>query len=104
MTEPDDAPTPGPVALAAQQDLDRLAVEGAQLPSAALAATALCMAAQLDDPRTSATSKSMCAARLVECLETIASLTPERTSDDSIDDLATRRAARRTGRATSANQ
>lgn len=63
-----------------------------------LAATARQMAAELDGDN-SATSKSMCARVLVEVREQLLALVPEEAEEDALDDLAKKRAARRSGAA-----
>lgn len=60
----------------------------------ATAATALVMAAQLDDSSTSATSKSMCAAKLLDAMAILHDLAPSERMADGIDDLTAHRAAR----------
>lgn len=59
-----------------------------------LAATALVLAEQLDDVTTSATSKSMCAAKLMDAMATLRELAPLKRESDGIDDLTARRASR----------
>ncbi len=60
----------------------------------ALAATALAVAGEIDNPKNSATSKSMLARGLVAAINTLFALTPEERPDDGIDQLATARAKR----------
>lgn len=67
---------------------------GAEYDSA-LAATALAMAFELQDPFNSATSKSMCAKALSEAMRELHALAPPQKETDGVDDLATRRAERR---------
>jgi hypothetical protein len=67
----------------------------ADLRDSALAATALVLAAELDKPKNSATSKSMCARVLADVLEQLRELMPPVEEGDSLDDLAARRRARR---------
>lgn len=61
------------VVAAVERDLGRLDVSARE---GALAATALELAAQLDEPENSATSKSMCARALTETLEKLRALAP----------------------------
>jgi hypothetical protein len=58
----------------------------------ALAASALSLARELDDPRNSATSKSMCAKTLLEILDRLRAL---HRAPDELDELRALRAARR---------
>ena len=81
------------VVSAVQRDLDAL---GGDLAESALAATALALAAEIDDAGNSATSKSMCARALTETLERLrvlaADVKPEKVS--KLDELRARRDAR----------
>lgn len=73
----------------------RAELEGmGDLAGSTLAASALALAAELDKPGNSATSKSMCARALNETLEKLRAQVPEAPADDSVDELAARRAAR----------
>lgn len=85
-------PRKGPVVKALEQDLK--ALRDPSLASSALAGVALAMARELDDESNSATSKSMCARALLDALERLRELAPEREEGDGLDDLAARRAAR----------
>ena len=60
-----------------------------------LAASALVLAAELDDPGNSATSKSMCARALRETLDRLRQLSPQADAADRVDELAAKRSARR---------
>jgi hypothetical protein len=62
-----------------------------------LAAAALVLAAELDKPDNSATSKSMCAQALLKTMEHLRSLAPPRDEEDQVDDLSSRRAQRLAG-------
>jgi hypothetical protein len=64
----------------------------------ALAATALALAAELDDAENSATSKSMCAKALMDALEQLRALAPAREESDQVDEVAARRRDRRAAR------
>jgi hypothetical protein len=88
------------VTAAVRHDLALLRVRAAELADSALAASALVLAEQLDAPKTSATSKSMCAKALREAMDRLFELAPPRKEEDGIDQLSARRAARR-GRAAS---
>lgn len=83
------------VAAAVQRDLDALGKRAPGLPLTALAASALELARQMDDPTNSATSKSMCAKALSETLDRLDDLAPAVKEGDRVDELADRRASRR---------
>lgn len=80
---------------AVDRDLAKVAKVAPDLAESGLAALAREMASQLDDVSNSATSKSMCAARLIDALERLRELTPEGDEKDGVDELNARRAARR---------
>lgn len=61
----------------------------------ALAATAVQLAYELENPYNSATSKSMCAKSLMEALAMLRALAPPKRKADDIDDIADQRAKRR---------
>lgn len=77
------------------------AVEGdvaklpAHLAASALAQTAIALAYELQDPYNSATSKSMCAAKLMDAMATLRELAPPADEKDEIDDLKALREERR---------
>ena len=77
---------------AVTRDLESLG----DLKDSALAASALELAAAVDAPDNSATSKSMCARELREHMSLLRSLAPDVIVEDKLDDLASRRASRRT--------
>lgn len=79
---------------AVESDLKRLAKRDPVLASSALAATALALAAEIDGDN-SATSKSMCARALNETLKELWEQAPPTEESDGLDDLAARRAKRR---------
>lgn len=86
---------------AVQRDLEaigRAGVDGKALMGSALAALALELASQLDDPGNSATAKSMCAGQLRDTMDRLRELTPKQAEKDGLDELAARRAGRRAGR------
>lgn len=73
----------------------------ARLAKSAIAATALAMAREIDAPANSATSKSLCAARLVEAMDRLHALAAEeRQAGSRLDEIAKRR-EERLGRAAS---
>lgn len=80
---------------AAQKDLERLALRAPELADSTLAATALKLAAEIDAPGNSATSKSMCAARLLETMDRLRELAPPEVAGDKLDDLTKRREKKR---------
>lgn len=80
---------------AVERDLAEIRECDEKLADSSIAATALVMADQLDDPGTSATSKSMCAKALREAMDRLRDLTPPKPAGDSIDDLAKQREQRR---------
>jgi hypothetical protein len=77
---------------AVDRDLERM---GGDLADTALAAMARVLAAELDNGGTSATAKSMCAARLQEAMDRLRELAPPRKENDVIDEVGSRRAERR---------
>jgi hypothetical protein len=87
------------VLAATQGDLDALALRAPALAKGSLAASALVMAAQLDDFNTSATAKSMCAKALREAMDRLAELAPPVTTKDGVSDLQAARERRRGGAA-----
>lgn len=60
-----------------------------------LAALALALAAEVDNPENSATSKSMCGRTLLETLKQLRELAPPAEKEDKLDELSDRRARRR---------
>lgn len=87
------------VADAVMRELARLAKRDEWLAESPLAASALALAVQMDDPGNSATSKANCARALNETLDRLRALAPPIDTRDSLDELGTRRAARLAGRA-----
>lgn len=83
------------VLAAVRRDLEDLAGRDPRLAEGSLAASALALAAALDDPANSATSKSMCARALRESIDRLWELAPPPQTKDGIDDLASRRSKRR---------
>lgn len=78
------------VVAAVERDLAEIRTRDERLAASALAATALAMAAEIDDSVNSATSKSMCAARLQEALDRLRELTPPEEKSDGIDRIGER--------------
>lgn len=80
---------------AVEGELDRLDED---LSASALAALALRMAYELDDPWNSATSKSQCGKTLLEALEQLRELADDGEEEgDGLDELSARRSERRAG-------
>jgi hypothetical protein len=84
---------------AVQRDLAAIAKLDKGLARSGLAASALALAKELDNPENSATSKSMCARALTEQLDHLRELAPDEEKGDKLDDLSARRAARLAGSA-----
>lgn len=81
----------GEVELAVLADLKALPKE---FRGSSVAAAALAMAREIDDPGNSATSKSMCAARLIEAMERLSVLVPEKPKESKLDEIGKRREQR----------
>jgi hypothetical protein len=77
-----------------RRDLDRIRKVAPDLADSTLAATAMALAAALDDPDSS-TSTSMCARALSGVMSELRALTPKEEEADGIDELARRRESRR---------
>lgn len=77
---------------AVERDLEKL---GGDLKDSAMAASALALARELDDPSNSATSKSMCARSLMDTMDRLRQLAPPRREVDGITDLNSERERRR---------
>jgi hypothetical protein len=87
----------GPVQRATEADLKKLPKD---LAGSAVAAAAVAMAREIDAPDNSATSKSMCAARLVDAMDQLHGEVKERPEPTKLDEIAKRREqrlARRSG-------
>lgn len=89
------------VLVAVERDLGAIRRRDTGLAESALAASALVLAQEMDDPSNSATSKSMCARVLLDTLEKLRELAPAEEEKDSLDELTARRLARLGGAATS---
>lgn len=77
-----------------ERDLADLRKRSAPLADSALAASALAMALEIENPYNSSTSKSMCARVLIDTMDSLRELAPSEEKKDGLDDLASRRAAR----------
>lgn len=82
------------VEAAVEKDLAAIRVRDEALADSALAASALVLARELDDPGNSATSKSMCARALQDHLERLRELLPPKREKDRADEIAERRKRR----------
>ena len=80
---------------ATELEIASLAKREASISDTALAAAAIALAYQIDNPFNSATSKSMCARELRETMAKLRELAPVGEEPDGIDQLAGRRANRR---------
>jgi hypothetical protein len=87
------------VLAAVERDLKEFAKRDKALADSTLAASARALAAELDDPENSATSKSMCARVLLDTLDRLRELLPEQEEKDRLDELSSRRTARLARRA-----
>jgi hypothetical protein len=83
------------VVASTKRDLAEIEKRDPKLAQSGLAALALKLAEEMD-ANNSATSKSMCAKSLMETLDRIRALAPAEETEDKVDDLSARRAARRT--------
>ncbi len=77
-----------------ERDLAVVRRVDAGLADSALAASALVLARELDDPGNSATSKSMCARALLEVMGRVRELMPDAEEGDRLDELNERRRRR----------
>lgn len=80
---------------AVQRDLDQIKRRDPRLAESALAASALALAADLDNPRTTANARAQAAKVLLETLDRLRMLVPPAEQEDAVDDLSAKRAARR---------
>lgn len=76
------------------RDVAALVVRAPALRDSALVAVALALAAEVDRPGNSATSKSLCARCVVDAMERLREMAPPVALDDAVDDLASRRSER----------
>lgn len=81
------APATGDVEAAVRRDLDGLAERDPELAQSGLAASAIALARMIDNPKNSATSRSMCARALREALDRLLELAPVPETNDRIDAL-----------------
>jgi hypothetical protein len=83
------------VVAAVRRDLAVLDRRRAGLSRSSLAATALALAASLDDPDVSATAKANCSRELRDTFAALRALAPVERSADALDELKRRRQRRR---------
>lgn len=88
--EPAVAASGGGVAAAVRAELDALERRAPDLAASALAALALALAGEVDDPANSATSKAMCAGSLQKALDRLRELAPPAEVTDGISGLQER--------------
>src|SRR5262249_31137032 len=72
---------------AVNADIEKIRERDPDVADSGLAAMALALAAEIDYPKNSATSKAMCAARLHDALDRLRELSPEHERGDRVDDL-----------------
>lgn len=82
------------VVAAVRRELRELDKRVSGLSKLTLAASALALAREIDDPSNSATSKSMCARALNETMDRLRQLAPAEEDETPLDDLQKRRAAK----------
>lgn len=85
------------VAAAVRGELETMAGRAPEIRGTALAALAVAMAREVDDPGNSATAKSMCAGRLIDAVDRLRATVPAEIQADGLDDLAARRDRRIAG-------
>jgi dienelactone hydrolase len=75
---------------AVERDVALIRSRSAELADSGLAALAVALAYELENPYNSATSKAACAAQLVVVLEQLRALAPVEQEADALDDLRLR--------------
>lgn len=83
------------VVAAVERDIALIRKRDAALADSALAASAVALAYEMQDPFNSATSKSMCAGKLHDALKELRDLCPPEKETDAVDELGARREERR---------
>jgi hypothetical protein len=79
---------------AVERDIAEISRLDQGLAESGLAATAVALAYEIENPYNSATSKSMCARALTDALAELRALAPAEEEKDGLDDLTKRRQAR----------
>ena len=87
----------GSVVEAVEADLAELAKRDPDLARSSRAASALVLARELDSPRNSATSKSMCSKALSEAMDRLLELAPPEEEKGRLDEISAERKKRRSG-------
>lgn len=85
------------VAASVRGELELMADRAPEIRGSALAALAVAMAREVDNPDNSATSKSLCAGRLIDAVDRLRQMVPAEAQADGLDDLAARRDRRLAG-------
>lgn len=83
---------------AVERDIAGIAERDEAVANSALAATALALAYEIENPYNSATSKSMCSGQLRDTLNRLWEMVPPAEKKDGLDDLTARREARLSAR------
>ena len=83
------------VVAAIERDIAAIRKRDPALADSALAASAVTLAYEMQDPYNSATSKSMCAGKLHEALAELRELCPPERETDAVDELGSKREERR---------
>lgn len=78
-----------------KRDLDKIRRRDPDLATSALAMLALSLAADMDNPRTSATARSMGGKTLQDTLKQLWAMVPAEEGNSRLDELSERRAQRR---------
>jgi hypothetical protein len=79
---------------ATKRDIEEIAKRDRSLAESALAALALALAAEMDKPSNSATSKSMCGKTMLDALKMLRELVPEVREASPLDEIRARRDAK----------
>lgn len=79
---------------AVELDLEVIRQQAPDVADSTIAASALALAYEMDDPYNSATSKSMCARVLLDTMERLRELAPPAQEADTVDDLTAARIRR----------
>jgi hypothetical protein len=85
----------GPVETAVKADIAEIAASDARLAASGLAASALALAREIDEPGNSATSKSMCAKALMDALGQLRDLAPPAREETELERHRRERSERR---------
>jgi hypothetical protein len=83
------------VEVAVKGDIARFAAADPALAKSGLAASAIALAREIDDPNNSATSKSMCAGKLLDALDRLRELAPPAREETELERRRRERSERR---------